>query len=538
MFTKVLDTARRILSQSPSIQEQPNESREATPRSHDLDLTMVTTRRGTGTPIETAGDTTPRSSAGRAKRTLEVEETPTVIKRRRRVVELKQSAGHDAQVVLSVEETETLENIDVAVPSIKAGDFKSSSTEEKDKLPIRRRTSPRVVVSKTQSPSTGSEPVPVEPTEEQHPSSAQETVFHTPNAQQDSSVYATPATRGKGAGSPTPKTVPHSGQASSRLSATQGQGQKKQIKLAEDSATVYSSFPDEIPSSTWETDHAPISTQDSVQFSPLPPGPTSRKIRFDSEDPADVPSPVIMDSQDPARFEPPVAHQSSNTLAATEDQDYESESDDAPEVVTTASAVSKAKAAEEDAARAHKAQTDKDERKRKERAERIAEEQAQKKKRDEKKAKKLAKKLKKQAQQQQSVPEDAPLAIDIHKLPTLLPASLLEAAGDQRPATPPPLRAGKTAEEARKEKLNRHKRFLERSERPVKDVKKGRVNVAVLQTHNKLLAPKVNNETRTIRESWLKGRQLEKKRRNGKPVMQNRKVERRVTGGGFLRGED
>ncbi len=93
----------------------------------------------------------------------------------------------------------------------------------------------------------------------------------------------------------------------------------------------------------------------------------------------------------------------------------------------------------------------------------------------------------------------------------LLPDSLLNAIDEQRPPTPPPEKRGKTAEERRKEKLSHHIKFLERSQKPIKDVKKGKLKVAVLAQQNKVLPPKVNRDTRNMREHWLKGR-TEKRR--------------------------
>ncbi|ORY15196.1 U3 snoRNA associated-domain-containing protein [Clohesyomyces aquaticus] len=202
-------------------------------------------------------------------------------------------------------------------------------------------------------------------------------------------------------------------------------------------------------------------------------------------------------------------------------------------MVTAASARSTTQAAMADAVRARKAQEEKEKLKRKERAERIAQEQEEKKKREEKKAKNLAKIEAKQ----KPVEEQAPL-LDIRNLPALLPESFLEAAGDARPPTPPPVKAGKSEKELHKEKLNRHIKFLEQSEKPIKDVKKGPVNVRVLAQQNMLLAPKVNRGTRNIREHWLKGRHQEKRDKNGRRKMELHKLERRAPGRGFLRGEE
>jgi hypothetical protein len=128
--------------------------------------------------------------------------------------------------------------------------------------------------------------------------------------------------------------------------------------------------------------------------------------------------------------------------------------------------------------------------------------------------------------------------MDIDVSNGLLPASLLETIDDQRPPTPPPQRRGKTEEELRKEKLNHHIKFLERVDKPAKDVKKGKLSVAVLAQQNRVLPPKVSRNTKNVREHWLKSREVEKTR--GKPgVRFGKRMERRPHGNrGFLRNGD
>lgn len=245
------------------------------------------------------------------------------------------------------------------------------------------------------------------------------------------------------------------------------------------------------------------------------------KIRFGSEEPMDVDAPLETAPIVPSKPAAP----------AYEDED-DSDSDAAPEEVTTSAAISKAKAAEAEATRAYQAQQQKLEQKRRERLQRVADEQRAKREKDEKKAAKLAK------QAAAAVPEKAPFDFSTSSLPALLPTSLLEAAGDKRPLTPPPMVSGPSEAERRKEQLVRHIRFLERGERPIKDVKKGKLNVHVLEQELKTLAPKVNRDVRNVREKWLKGRENDRKFKKGKLVMKRAKMERRPVGGGFLRGED
>jgi hypothetical protein len=70
-------------------------------------------------------------------------------------------------------------------------------------------------------------------------------------------------------------------------------------------------------------------------------------------------------------------------------------------------------------------------------------------------------------------------------------------------------------------------------------MKKGKLSVAVLGQHNRVLPPKVSRNTKNVREHWLKGRKMEKKK-GGKPNFGfANKVERRPHGSrGFLRNGD
>jgi U3 small nucleolar RNA-associated protein 16 len=484
---------------------------------------MVTTRQGTGTDPSAAS--TPRSSMRktRGKReleALEVKDTPTTTKRRRKSVGAIESPTKEAEVTSSVAPKEDEEpGVKVTTTTIvhipvRAKEMESSPAQE-DQPRSARRGHPMVVIPKRSSATSTTAPSSTKHADEEVPSTSQELEFHTPGTNMPGSVYATPAEFINEQASPTPKPS------------------KKGTPTP-----AASKLPDEIPSSTWESEGAPIATQDSV----LTPTPAikNKQIRFDSEEPADAPAPVK--TSVPAQTEPP------RIVEVQPEEDDASDSDEAPEMLTTATAVSKAKATAAETSRAHHAQEEKEAERKKQRALRITQEQAEKRQRSEAKAKKLAKRQAREERTRQtstSPPAQAPLAVDMHNLPALLPDSILEAAGDQRPPTPPPMRSGKTVEEARKEKLNRQIKFLDQSEKGVRDVKRGSINVSVLGKQNPLLAPKFNKATKNIREHWLKGRQQVKHNqakggkagKKGKPESL-RKVERRTVGGGFLRGGD
>ncbi|KAH7065768.1 U3 snoRNA associated-domain-containing protein [Paraphoma chrysanthemicola] len=524
MFAQIYNTAKRILSRSPSVQGRSSEARDTTPISttHSLEVTMVTTRRGTETP----GQDTPRSSSkGKiGKRELDILDTPTAVKRQKKSAPKQEKVEvvpepapvEDEAVHDSTEDTS--DTIAVAVPT-------QESFAMEELLPIRRRSSPRVMVAKPSPPVSTETEDGDENQAEDAPTPTQETVYQTPD-QRSESMYATPATRKRGDASPTPRSKRASERTSAKTSASK---KNTRIDVEETSIEATPTKPelrDEIPSSTFDSEQAPIASQDAPA---TPSQPKQAHMRFGSEEPADT-------QQD--RFQaPPSAQKQTEPEEDLEDEDA-SDSDEAPEVVTTTVAASKAKASQQDAARALLAQEEKERQKREAREKRIAEEQAEKRQRDEKKAKKLAKLLAKQKAAEQSTDDDAPqsrITIDPTNLPDLLPPDLLSNLPDQRAPTPPPEASGKTEEQLQKEKLNRHIKFLERTDKGPKDIKKGKLSVAVLAQQNKVLPPTVSRETKNVREKWLQGRKVESK----KSKFLKSKVERRgFANRGFLRGDD
>ncbi|KAF2751312.1 hypothetical protein M011DRAFT_473806 [Sporormia fimetaria CBS 119925] len=458
MFRRVFDTARSYLSRSPSFQKSAHEELDTGPVTRQsLTVEMVTsTRRG---PV----DSTPRSSARKTKRPFESEETPTGANKRRREVGEKGSALKE--VVTESPAPKRTSKRAAGKSATEESTEEPTQTKQpgsaQKKLPLKRRSSPKVVVQKQSSPA-------VEESKE--------------DAQQAEATEEV--------------TVPESG----KKKQTKKQG-KKGAKNA-------------------------VSEEPKEAQKPAPP--VNAKIRFGSEEPVET---LTLTENVPA-VKPPAAE--------PQDDDYESDSDEAPEEVTASSALTKAKAAEADAARAQKAQQEKEEQKRKERAERVAEEQRAKQKRIAEEQKKQRIREEREAKKQATMDAASrgpALDVDMQNLPALLPDSLLEAVGDTRPPTPPRALTVKDDKEKRKEKLNRHIKFLERGEKRIKDLKRGKLNVHVLEQSNSVLGPKVNKDSRNIREKWLKGRQQEKKK-VGKGKMHFSKMERRPVGGGFLRGGD
>lgn len=566
MFARVFDTAKRILSRSPSYQGESEEASQDIPRSADDaadaadTAAMVVTRQGTGTedPLQSTPASCTRSAKGKRHMELEMHETSTPTKRRRKITtKLGPAKGNGDKARDSIEastdgasepDTDTkAKAIPVRTKGRKCLDSTAAST------PVARRSSPKIVIPESASERSADEA----------------DIFYTP-AQQ---LFVNIADDDDREGSLTPR--PTSKATTATLASGKGSVKRgRPRKQSKASASM-----DEVPSSTWESDQAlvsPIKLDDKAEptqeiasseeqqeleditarsgaaksaasKNSLPKDEikdlTSLGIAFEDV----TPDTTAARPQQHKRFgseEPAttfVQDELSKTLAAAEPGDDGSDSDEAPEEVTTSAAASKAKASAEETKRARQAQQMKEEKRRQERADRIAQEQANKREREEKKARKLAKREAKLARQQQlegSSPARAPMDVDMHSLPDLLPESILEAAGDRRAPTPPPVRGGKTEEELKREKLNRHIKFLDRGEKPIKDVKKGKLNVSVLAQRNALLAPKVNRDTKNIREHWLKGRDAQRKGRGGRKNTTFKKIERRAVPGGFLRGGD
>ncbi|KAF2015464.1 hypothetical protein BU24DRAFT_421768 [Aaosphaeria arxii CBS 175.79] len=505
MFNKVFNTAKRILSRSPSVQDVREEVKKAPPTSHGASDEMVTsTRRGPVTPQGSASKT-------KGKRELDAHDTPTVSKKRRTSIINEEDAAHKESTTADDEQNA----VDTAEPT-EALPLREKHQKEEDGEPRRSRR------LRHSSPPSALE-VAAEINQAATPMSSKEDAFYTPATHKKGSVFETPASvLPDKEGSVTPKAKPAS-------STKKSSGKRsQQAKAPEETPTARrskASIPDEVPSSTWEgeeTEEA-ISTQESKAGQEAET--KKSHVRFGSEEPHQEEGAVSLD----ITAQQPVVEEE-----AHDDEEEDSDSDEAPEEITASSAITKVKAVEAEAAKAFKAQQERERARKQERAERMAEEQAQKRKRLEKRASEYAK----VEARKQSYSKRTGLDIDASNLPALLPASLLEAAGDVRPPTPPAEIPGKSAEEIRKENLSRHIKFAEQSQKRVKDLKKGSLSVRVLDRQNGALAPKSNKNGKNVREQWLKGREQEKRNKGGKRKVDTRKMQRRPFGGSFLRDED
>lgn len=100
-------------------------------------------------------------------------------------------------------------------------------------------------------------------------------------------------------------------------------------------------------------------------------------------------------------------------------------------------------------------------------------------------------------------------------LPSLLPDEILAAEPITRLPTPP-------SEHRRIINVSSKKlKFLEADTKPPADVNRGPIRVRVLEVNRGTLPPKASKSSKTIRESWLVGR--------------NASMQRRKIGGGFTR---
>ena len=105
-------------------------------------------------------------------------------------------------------------------------------------------------------------------------------------------------------------------------------------------------------------------------------------------------------------------------------------------------------------------------------------------------------------------------------LPLLLPEEIL-AANPPAHALIPPFSNSKLA-------TNQKRKFVDLEPKPPKDIKRGSVNVRVLQDNRSILPPKSSHASKTLRESWLISRRG-KKGEIGVP--------RRKQDGGFVRNK-
>ncbi|KAI9786976.1 MAG: hypothetical protein M1835_002913 [Candelina submexicana] len=285
------------------------------------------------------------------------------------------------------------------------------------------------------------------------------------------------------------------------------------IATLEDASTTLSETPgtalDEAPlpeESTARDDLGDAATKQMTgKASPQPV--KAQHVRFGSEEPA-----VAAQSEVNVPLQPTLEVQ---------DTEHESE-DEAPETVTLASGLEKAR---ESALDAIKAAGWQETAAKKKRQARDAQLKAQARSSRKTKKRKLDESIERDDHEnkdllQPETPNHPPRSsASRFTLPALLPDSILATEPAVRPPTPPP------EPENRIIKSKRHQ-FFESKDKPPKDIRRGPVNVRVLESNKSLLPPRSSKTSAALRESWLSGRR-------GKMGMNG--FERQKIGGGFLR---
>ncbi|KAI9879928.1 MAG: hypothetical protein M1830_006410 [Pleopsidium flavum] len=241
-------------------------------------------------------------------------------------------------------------------------------------------------------------------------------------------------------------------------------------------------------------------------------------FRFGSEEP-DVEAQTMRQGQ------PNAEAPSATVTQASEETDDE---DGAPEIVTASAGAKTARARTLEAAKAAKRQRVASKEKRRERDDLLKQQAQSSKKSMKRKAKEISDdspEPDRLVDTTNATPKPplnhANLKINVRNpLPALLPEEILAAELVARPPTPP-----LNLEPRMKPKPKKHT-FVDAEPRPPKDIKRGPVNVRVLEVGRQIIAPKGSKESRNLKESWLAGR----RGRNGSGVFARRKV-----GEGFVR---
>ncbi|KAL8965051.1 MAG: hypothetical protein Q9183_004058 [Haloplaca sp. 2 TL-2023] len=210
-----------------------------------------------------------------------------------------------------------------------------------------------------------------------------------------------------------------------------------------------------------------------------------------------------------------------------EDNDIESSEDEAPEEVTKSTGLKTARAIAAEATKAAEAQQAVEKQRRRDR-DRLLKSQSQVSKRQPQVIDAVD--TESEISSDDDVPDQvAPPPLDDKDqmdwskqlpLPELLPEEVLAAEPAVRLPTPP------LQKDLVKVAANKKRQFLEKKEKPIKDLKRGNVRIRVLDDRRSVLPPKVSKPSQIIRESWLNGRLGAR----GKPMFERRKV-----GGGFVR---
>ncbi|KAK5166347.1 hypothetical protein BJ546DRAFT_257840 [Cryomyces antarcticus] len=237
----------------------------------------------------------------------------------------------------------------------------------------------------------------------------------------------------------------------------------------------------------------------------------SRRIVFDSDN-----SSIALHAAADASGAPNAQPQSNETVVANvEDVEDSDSDDDAPEAITASSALERTRAIEAEAAKAAGEQEAAAKRKRKQRDAKLRE-QAESSKRSRKRKRLNAAEddsaethgdatTTMAAAENQGESNTAGPSIGAARkleIPALLPEEMLAAEPATRLPTPPP-GSGRDVATNQHSKSKQKLARLEKDAKPPKDVVKGPVRLRVTERENKLLPPKANKQSKSLRESLL-----------------------------------
>ncbi|KAL8676860.1 MAG: hypothetical protein Q9186_006667 [Xanthomendoza sp. 1 TL-2023] len=260
---------------------------------------------------------------------------------------------------------------------------------------------------------------------------------------------------------------------------------------------------------------------DAASMTKIPPNDTlphsdgkttnSRHKRFGSEETDSTP---LMLQPNPLRT------RELHTQRAVKDTESDSSEDEAPEILTQASAQQKAHLTSAEAIKAADSQRAIEKQKRRNR-DRLLKSQAKPTKQAErvdfgdKDLEAFMDDDNTTRQSPPSVTRGQPKRPSKDTLPVLLPDEILAAEPMVRLPTPPP-----SQREVARATVNTKRRFLDQTSKPPKDIQKGNLRIRVLEDRRKVLPPKVSKSSQLIRESWLAGRLGH----TGRVVMERRKM--------------
>lgn len=221
-----------------------------------------------------------------------------------------------------------------------------------------------------------------------------------------------------------------------------------------------------------------------------------RKIRFSSTSPAPEPTTapeLTEDAQEPTDD----AHSNS-----------ESDEDEAPEAISLTKSAAESKVRSATATNAARKQAESDKKRRRDRDERLKDQRKTSKKQKVEKKPAVDSEEPSASDEEEDGPAEELVLDEQGRLPQYLPQSLLDSLPTERAPTPDSEDEGEGAGKAKKRNLHEYRgSFRLPLAKKVKDLTIGEsLSVSVLEKRNELLAPKIEQRSKGIRQNWLRGR--------------------------------